>query len=570
MKISNKLILLGVIPSIMFILMTFLYIMPDIKATIYREKDLEIKNIVEGGYSIVDYYYSLSEKGVMTEKEAQEKAKEVLSKFRYGSDGYLWIDDVKGNNVMHGTNPGIVGTNRINDKDTKGTLFIKDYIEGAVRNKEKGYFSNFYFPKPNETEASAKRGYFKLFDKWGWVIATGIYIDEVERDLKFQHFILIIGLSAVILITAIITFLFSKKTIIKPLNTVINKLNDMAENGGDLTQRLSENNRDELGQLSAAVNKMIGNIRRIMKKAEEVASVVSCSTQDISASIEQSSSGVNETTGAIQNIASNADIQKSKIDDVLERINETSLATNNITLAMEEAAEISSNANKDAQDGNKVMEEISSRMQAIFASANEVYNTINDLKGDSENIQEIVSIIEDIAGQTNLLALNAAIEAARAGEQGKGFAVVADEVRKLAEQSSEAAKQISALINKVLGITDNAVMKIEENNQAVEDGIKAISSGAETFEKIGLEVNRVYSKMNQITKEAEAVKSSMKYAEVSIKDIDMSAKEMAIAMGQIASSTEEQAASFEEMSTAASSMTGSAKELGDIILQFKV
>lgn len=182
MNLSKKLIMLSIIPTILFTLISCFYIIPNAKKSIYLEKDIQIRYNVENAYSIVGYYYSLAEKGVMPVAAAQATAKETISKMRYGQDGYFWIDNTNFVNLMHGTRPETVGENRKETKDVKGTYMVKEYIEGAIQHKAEGYFSDFWFPKPNETEASPKRGYAKFFEPWGWIVATGDQTLFVRND----------------------------------------------------------------------------------------------------------------------------------------------------------------------------------------------------------------------------------------------------------------------------------------------------------------------------------------------------------------------------------------------------
>ncbi len=284
MKLSKKLIILGIIPTILFTLISCFYLIPETKSNIYKEKDLQIKTNVEIAYSVVAYYYSLSQAGTLTVDEAQARAKEVTSKMRYGQDGYYWIDDVNCVNLMHAAKPETVGKNRATAKDSRDVLFIQDYVTGAVQNKSEGFYSNFSFPKPNETDSSLKRGYAKFFEPWGWILCTGIYTDDVEKIVQKDITAIIVLNITLILITLFFTYWFSRKKIVQPLENIISRLKEMASSGGDLTQKIQIESNDEIGVLATVVNSMLDNMRQLIKQISQTSEQVAAAAEELTAS----------------------------------------------------------------------------------------------------------------------------------------------------------------------------------------------------------------------------------------------------------------------------------------------
>ncbi|RYD05896.1 hypothetical protein N752_08350 [Desulforamulus aquiferis] len=184
LNIGSKLMLIGLIPVVLFIFLNLFLIIPELKKDIFNEKDLQIKELVESGYSILEHYQSLEQNGTLSRQEAQEHAMAAIKKMKYGEDGYFWIDNTDYVVVMHPVSPQLDGTNRYETKDAKGKLLVREFVDGAVKNQAEGYFADFWFPKPGTTEAYPKRGYHKLFAPWNWIISTGIYVDDVDSIIN--------------------------------------------------------------------------------------------------------------------------------------------------------------------------------------------------------------------------------------------------------------------------------------------------------------------------------------------------------------------------------------------------
>lgn len=330
-------------------------------------------------------------------------------------------------------------------------------------------------------------------------------------------------------IIAILGVLFALMTasyISRPVNQIVILAKKIST--GDLTSRLNVTSKDEIGQLTQAMNEMVDNMKELIGKVAHNATSVAAASQQISASTEEIASGSNSQANAAQIIN--------------ELFNELSTAINAVARSAEQASELSSRTMDIAQDGGKV---INSSIQGM----NHVNEQMSRLAEDSNKIGEIIEVIDDIADQTNLLALNAAIEAARAGDQGRGFAVVADEVRKLAERSSEATKQITSIIR---GMQDNT----QQSVRAVLEGVKSSQQTGQSFESIISMVNENGHKITEIAaaSEEQAAQSS----------------EVMSSIEGISAATEEAAASSEETAATAQSLAILAEELNNAISTFKI
>jgi len=314
--------------------------------------------------------------------------------------------------------------------------------------------------------------------------------------------------------------------IARPLNRIVGLVAKVAE--GDLTQTSDITTKDEIGYLSESINKMVINFREIIGSVLSSAANVSASAQQISASTEE--------------IAGGSTNQAEVAQTMNELFKELSMAINSVARNAEQASELANATMQTAQDGSLIVD-------SSIAGMNQVNEQMSKLEDDSEKIGEIIEVIDDIADQTNLLALNAAIEAARAGEQGRGFAVVADEVRKLAERSSEATKQITSIIK---GMQQNTRLSV----RSVNDGVISTQKTGEAFKNIVNMVNETATKAAEI-----AAASEEQSAQTS---------EVLISIESISATTEESAASSEETAMTAQSLAQLAEELNNNVAIFKI
>lgn len=318
---------------------------------------------------------------------------------------------------------------------------------------------------------------------------------------------------------------FISRSISKPLMAMLGLATEVAN--GNLTLKSDVSSKDEVGQLAAALNHMVDNLKALINN-------IVINSQSVAAASEQISASTQE-------IASTSTSQSSEAGNISELFKELSLAINSVAASAEEAAELSNDTVKTAREGGLVVQTSLEGMQAVNTK-------MTKLEVDSRKIGDIIEVIDDIAEQTNLLALNAAIEAARAGEQGRGFAVVADEVRKLAERSGEATKEITVIIKAMQENTRQSV-------QAVAASVEQSSMTGQAFDQIIDMVNNSSQKVNEIAAACE--EEAAQAAEV------MSSVE------SISASSEESAAASEETAATCQSLANLAEELANAAAAFK-
>ena len=375
-----------------------------------------------------------------------------------------------------------------------------------------------------------------------------------------------------ILLTFILLGLFGifiAKKITRPLQIMGVLCKDL-ENGdfSDKPRKLFA--KDELGQLADALINMRSGLRTILKKVNESATQVAASSEELTASSEQSAQAVMQVANSINDVAQGAGNQLKSIDETVIIVDQMSDGIQQVAASSNQAAEHSAQAVSKAKNGNVSIHKAVSQMVNIEQTVNVSAQVVDKLGDRSKEIGKIVDTIALIASQTNLLALNAAIEAARAGEQGRGFSVVAEEVRKLAEQSQDAAGQIATLIGEIQGDTEKAVVAMNEGTHEVKVGMDVVTKAGKEFEEIAELVTNVSEQVREISIVMQQIDGGSQQIVTSIKRIDGLSKAAVDESQTVSAATEEQSASMEEIASASQHLAELAQDLQAAASHFTV
>jgi methyl-accepting chemotaxis protein len=436
-------------------------------SNLLSERQQKTRNLVEIPVSLIAQQYQLETEGKISRAKAQQNALASIRAMRYDGENYFWINDEHPTMVMHPMKPELDGKDLTDLKDPDGKAIFVEFVN-AARDPEGG-FVYYLWPKPGESKPVAKLSFVKRFAPWGWVIGTGIYIDDV--DAAWQRSALTAGgLALACLVPLLVVALSTSRSIFHRLREMIERIRDIAEGEGDLTKRIEIAAEDEIGELAQWFNTFVDKLHDILCQVASNTKSLAAAGKEIAASSREHGRG--------------AELQKDQTNQVATAMQEMVSTVQQVSENCNSASTASQKASQSARQGGKIVGETLSRMRAIAQAVGGTAKQIQELGKRSDQIGQIIGVIDDIADQTNLLALNAAIEAARAGEQGRGFAVVADEVRKLAERTSTATKEITDMIRNIQVETKNAVGAMLAGTKEVELGVESTTTAGSSLHEI--------------------------------------------------------------------------------------
>lgn len=375
-----------------------------------------------------------------------------------------------------------------------------------------------------------------------------------------------IGLTGVII--GIILMVLLTRKIRGPVGVMLAETRNFA--AGDWREPIHVTTDDEIGELADALNIMRNNTRDLIQQIDNSVEHIASSSQQLTTSAEQSAQAANQVAGSITGVAAGASAQLQAVEKAMNIVEQISAGIQQIATNAGAVAATAERTSYASQEGSKGVEQVVRQMTTIQNSVGGSAQIVTKLGERSKEIGQIVDTISGIAGQTNLLALNAAIEAARAGEQGRGFAVVAEEVRKLAEQSQEAAKQIAVLINEIRGDTEKAVSVMSEGTREVQLGTEVVNSSGEAFGEIATLIEQVSDQVQDISAAIQQMASGSRQIVSSVKEIDEISKDTAGQTQTVSAATEEQSAATEEIASSSHALAELAAELKESVSKFRV
>lgn len=540
-----------------------------------------ISSEVQSAISITKNYYELAQSGGLSEAEAQKKAMEVIRSIRYGDDnsGYLWIDGTDYTLLMHPILPDQEGNNRYELTDQNDVKIIQEIMKVA---KEGGY-NEFYFTKSDGVTVAPKVAYSKEFEPWDWVITTGVYEDDIQSvvdnsegvvrigQIFDQAISLMAGIAALFtVIIAIVAYILIKR-IIQVIEKVKAQLTRVAQ--GDLTGklegRISQRN-DELGAMVRNTNIAMDSFRSSMLSVKDTTDAVESGSTDMKEKTENAVNANEQVATAIGNVAAEVSQQASAVDQMIENVASLADAGKAVSTAVEEALQYMKQLDGNSADMKAKMESMSEESAHMDVNVQEISEKIDVTSKGIQEMETILGSIEEIASETNLLALNASIEAARAGDAGRGFAVVADSIKGLSENTSNELENIRKIISTLVENfkeCEKCIELVVKSNQSSTESTKDV---IESFRIINNDVVSTNEKLTVVHETDEKMMKDIMEIDSQVKVIGQAAESNAAATQEITASSEELTALLTNISSTCNSMTGYVDNLVKDMNQFKV
>ncbi len=538
MSISRRLWLILIV-AVLMLLTLGLLMLKQIHGDLYQAKRLQTQHVVQTASGVLAYYQNLEKTGVLTREVAQKQALSAVRGLRYDHDDYFWINDLTPVMIMHAANPKLDGQNLSAIRDPDGFAVFNEFV---ILAKAKGAgIVNYRWPKPGAEAPVEKTSYIQLFEPWGWIIGSGVYVDDVQAEFKGQVWnASLIGLG-IALVMAVLVLLIAR-SIVHPLQAAVNAMANIASGESDLTRSLDTHGRDEVTQLSQHFNSFTAKLRQVVGQLQVCASALGQSSTELGTNASQAHDRSQQ--------------QSQQMELVATAINEVTYGVQDVAKNAEHAASEMRDAQAQAQQGQVNIDGSLQQIDQLSSTISQAVEVIRTLSSESTQIGGVLEVIRSIADQTNLLALNAAIEAARAGEQGRGFAVVADEVRLLAQRTQKSTAEIQVMIERLQGHSEAAVKVISDSHSASQLTIEQAGQAGASLTAIG----QALRNLNGLN--ASIASATLQQAHV-VEDINQN-------VTQAAGLSHSTALAAEQSSVASEHLRGLSEQLGGLLRQFKV
>lgn len=527
--------------TIAALILLFAILLINGKSQMLEDRENKVRNLVEVAHTTVALYEKEAREGRMTQEEAKQAAINAVRAMRYDKTEYFWIQSGDGKMIMHPIKPDLDGKQLSNLKDKNGKLFFAE-MDKVVAEKGAG-FVDYLWPKPGSgsEEGVPKISFVMGFQAWNWIIGTGIYLDDVDAKFRSDAIKLLLwglGIGGFIAVSLLLV----SRNIIHTLGGDPALASAVAKRiaAGDLTTPVAVAENDQ-SSLLANISSMQNTLRSMISTITSNAELVS--------------SAANQLLKAAEEVADRASQQSDAASSMAASVEEMAVSIDQVTENAAEAHGISREAGTISEEGAAVIHNAATEMRLISEAVQSSSAIVEDLGHQSDQITSIVNTIREIADQTNLLALNAAIEAARAGEQGRGFAVVADEVRKLAERTSQSTTEIGGMVTKIQNGTKSAV-------SSMQSGVAQVSTGVELANQAGQSINRIRDGALRVTSVVNGISDAIREQGVASNDI-------ARKLESIAQMSEESAVAVRQTADAARQLQTLSASLHQAVARFK-
>ncbi|MCY0999398.1 methyl-accepting chemotaxis protein [Myxococcus sp. MISCRS1] len=441
------------------------YVLPQLRAQLHADRVRGLRQAVETAYGILRVYEAREREGTLTRDEAQRQASVLLSTLRYSQVEYFWVNDLDTRLVMHPHLPKMVGQDMKGYRDVRGRAVFSDIV-ALVRARGEGALG-YEATRPGSPDPIPKESYVKLFEPWGWVLGTGVYVEDIDREVAAVRQRILIAVGGALVLAALAGVYVSRR-VVRPVRALALAAHQVAR--GDLSVRVEARTEDEVGQLTGAFNTMVAGLGEVVGALTRAAGDTAADAERIRVSADGLSRTTREQAESLERAAS----------AVQEMSRHVSLGAADARVAARSA----SSHGQVAREGGAAVDQASRKMVEIVDVVERSARTVEELQASGRATSRMLQLIQAVADETRMLAVNTAIEAVRAGQHGKGFSVVAGEVRKLAERTHEAADQVQVLLTKHEADTTAAVELMRRGTSKVDEGMGLSSAAAQALARL--------------------------------------------------------------------------------------
>ena len=558
LSLKAKVLSLAVLPVLLFALvisLTTVWILQDqadkeveeTRQRLLNDAKATLQSYVEVAMSAIKPLYDAAQPG---DEAARAQVIKLLSNITYGTDGYFFGYDSQTVRLFKGNSPEGVGKNFQDNRDPNGVYTNRELVRVA---KDGSHYAQYSSSLPgNERVLVPKLGYTEYLPKWDMVIGTVVNLDGIEAQVaeveagvkeRMRGMILsTVAITVVVLLVIAVIGMLVANTILRPLHLMKANLDDIAAGEGDLTHRLAITSQDELGELASSFNRFVDKIHAMVRQITDM-------TFQLTALVGQVSEQAHRSEQAMER-------QRHETDQVATAINEMSSAAQEVARSAQGASVAAQKTDEEGQMAKRVVDGSIQQIHALVSDIRSSGSSLDSLQQDVTSIVSVLGVIRSIADQTNLLALNAAIEAARAGEAGRGFAVVADEVRALASRTQQSTQEIQGMIDRLQQGTDEAVQAMRRSSEAGVGTSEQANQAGESLDAMAQLIGTINSMNAQI---ASAAEEQTAVAE----EINRSVHQIAVAVDNVADETQQSAQTTR-------SLAQLGQRLGDLVGQFRI